>query len=122
MTARWSRPSIPKVKLVHQQRWATREEAWRDLLGYIGAYNNRRRSHSPVSHARAHGEEGGLTQSSMKSADDNVPAMDLRIQSLHTIPDRQRDPEGFRPSNWVVFRVTIRFRSEEYHHGCSEPC
>ena len=35
-----------KVELVHQRRWATREEARRDLFAYIEGYYNRRRIHS----------------------------------------------------------------------------
>jgi putative transposase len=38
----------PKVELVHQRRWATREEARRDLFAYIEGYYNRRRIHSAI--------------------------------------------------------------------------
>ncbi len=37
-----------KVELVHQRHWATREEARRDLFGYIEAYYNRQRIHSAL--------------------------------------------------------------------------
>ena len=37
-----------KVELVHQRRWATREEAKRDLFGYIEAYGNQQRIHSAL--------------------------------------------------------------------------
>ena len=37
-----------KVELVHQCRWATREEARRDLFGYIEGYYNRQRIHSSL--------------------------------------------------------------------------
>ncbi len=37
-----------KVELVHQQRWATRDEARRDLFGYIEGYYNRARLHSAL--------------------------------------------------------------------------
>ncbi len=37
-----------KVELVHQRRWATREEAKRGLFGYIDAYYNRQRIHSSL--------------------------------------------------------------------------
>jgi putative transposase len=37
-----------KVELVHQRNWATREEARRDLFGYIGSYYNRQRIHSAL--------------------------------------------------------------------------
>ena len=37
-----------KVELVHQQRWATREDARRDLFAYIKGYYNRRRIHSAL--------------------------------------------------------------------------
>lgn len=37
-----------KVELVHQRRWATREEARRDLFAYIEGYYNRRRIHSAI--------------------------------------------------------------------------
>jgi putative transposase len=37
-----------KVELVHQRRWATREEARRDLFGYIESYYNRQRIHSAL--------------------------------------------------------------------------
>jgi transposase InsO family protein len=37
-----------KVELVHQRCWATREEARRDLFGYIEGYYNRQRIHSAL--------------------------------------------------------------------------
>ena len=37
-----------KVELVHQHRWATRDEARRDLFGYIEGYCNRARIHSAI--------------------------------------------------------------------------
>ena len=37
-----------KVELVHQQRWATPDEARRDLFAYIEAYYNRARMHSAL--------------------------------------------------------------------------
>ena len=37
-----------KVELVHQRRWATREDARRDLFTYIEGYYNRRRIHSAL--------------------------------------------------------------------------
>lgn len=37
-----------KVKLVHQRRWNTREEARRDLFSYIEVYYNRQRIHSAL--------------------------------------------------------------------------
>jgi transposase InsO family protein len=37
-----------KVELAYQRRWATREEARRDLFGYIEGYYNRRRIHSAL--------------------------------------------------------------------------
>ena len=37
-----------KVELVHQRRWATRDEARRDLFAYIEGYYNRRRIHSAL--------------------------------------------------------------------------
>ena len=37
-----------KVELVHQHRWTTREEARRDLFGYIESYYNRQRIHSAL--------------------------------------------------------------------------
>lgn len=37
-----------KVELVHQQRWATHEEARRDLFGYVEGYYNRHRMHSAL--------------------------------------------------------------------------
>jgi transposase InsO family protein len=37
-----------KVKLVHQRRWATRDEARRDLFAYIEGYYNRQRIHSTL--------------------------------------------------------------------------
>lgn len=37
-----------KVELVHQRNWATREEARRDLFGYIEGYYNRQRIHSAL--------------------------------------------------------------------------
>lgn len=37
-----------KVDLVHQHRWATRDQARRDLFGYIDGYYNRARIHSAL--------------------------------------------------------------------------
>ena len=37
-----------KVELVHQRRWATRDEARRELFAYIEGYYNRRRIHSAL--------------------------------------------------------------------------
>ncbi|WP_245259445.1 IS3 family transposase [Methylobacterium sp. 77] len=37
-----------KVELVHQRRWATREEARRDLFAFIEGYYNRQRIHSAL--------------------------------------------------------------------------
>lgn len=37
-----------KVELVHQRRWATRDEARRDLFAYIEGYYNRPRIHSAL--------------------------------------------------------------------------
>ena len=37
-----------KVELVHQRRWATRDEARRDLFAYIEGYYHRRRVHSAL--------------------------------------------------------------------------
>ena len=37
-----------KVELVHQRRWMSREEARRDLFGYIEGYYNRQRIHSAL--------------------------------------------------------------------------
>jgi transposase InsO family protein len=36
------------VDLVHQRRWATREEARRDLFSYVEGYYNRARMHSAL--------------------------------------------------------------------------
>jgi transposase InsO family protein len=37
-----------KVELAHQRRWATREDARRDLLEYVEGYYNRDRMHSAI--------------------------------------------------------------------------
>lgn len=37
-----------KVELVHQRRWATREEAKRDVFAYVEGYYNRQRLHSAL--------------------------------------------------------------------------
>lgn len=37
-----------KVELVHQRRWATRDEARRDLFSYVEGYYNRARMHSAL--------------------------------------------------------------------------
>ena len=37
-----------KVELVHQRRWATRDEARRDLFAYLEGYYNRQRIHSAL--------------------------------------------------------------------------
>ena len=38
----------PQVELVHQRRWATRNEARRDLFATIEGYYNRQRIHSAL--------------------------------------------------------------------------
>ncbi|KQP26510.1 transposase [Methylobacterium sp. Leaf100] len=40
-----------KVELVHQRRWATRDEARRDLFAYIEGYDNRQRIHSALGYS-----------------------------------------------------------------------
>jgi putative transposase len=37
-----------KVELAHQRKWATREDAKRDLFAYIESYYNRKRIHSAL--------------------------------------------------------------------------
>ncbi len=37
-----------KVELVHQRRWATRDEARRALFAYVEGYYNRQRIHSAL--------------------------------------------------------------------------
>ena len=37
-----------KVELVHQRRWATRDEARRDLFADVEGYDNRHRLHSAL--------------------------------------------------------------------------
>jgi putative transposase len=37
-----------KVELVHERRWATWDEARRDLFAYIEGYYNRQRIHSTL--------------------------------------------------------------------------
>jgi transposase InsO family protein len=37
-----------KVELVHQRSWAAREEARRDVLGYIEGYYDRQHIHSAL--------------------------------------------------------------------------
>jgi putative transposase len=37
-----------KVELVHQRRWATRDEARRELFAYMEGYYNRQRIHSAL--------------------------------------------------------------------------
>lgn len=49
-----------KVELVHQRRWATREEARRDLFAYIEGYYNRRRIHSAVGYRTPEQAEGHM--------------------------------------------------------------
>lgn len=39
-----------KVELVHQRRWATRDEARRDLFAYVEGYYNRQRIHSALAY------------------------------------------------------------------------
>ena len=39
-----------KVELVHQRRWATRDEARRDLFSYVEGYYNRQRMHSALAY------------------------------------------------------------------------
>jgi putative transposase len=50
-----------KVELVHQRRWATREEARRDLFAYIEGYYNRQRIHSALGYLTP--EQAGRTAS-----------------------------------------------------------
>lgn len=38
----------PKVELVRQRRWATRDEARRDVFAYVEGYYNRQRLHSAL--------------------------------------------------------------------------
>lgn len=47
-----------KTELVHQRRWATREEAQRDLFAYIESYYNRQRSHSALDPRLRHAWKG----------------------------------------------------------------
>ena len=37
-----------KVELAHQRRWATRDEARRDVFAYVETYYNRQRIHSSL--------------------------------------------------------------------------
>jgi transposase InsO family protein len=39
---------ILKAELVHQRRWATRDEAGRELFAYIETYYNRQHIHSAL--------------------------------------------------------------------------
>jgi transposase InsO family protein len=47
-TSAWIAGQGQKVELVHQRRWATRDEARRDLFAYIEGYYNRQRIHSAL--------------------------------------------------------------------------
>ena len=48
-TVLWTPSSITlEVELAHQRRWATRDEAERDLFAYIEGYYNRERIHSAL--------------------------------------------------------------------------
>jgi putative transposase len=41
-----------KVELAHGERWATRDDARRDLFAYIEGYYNRARMHSALGYLR----------------------------------------------------------------------
>jgi len=49
-----------KVELVHQRCWATREEARRDLFGYVEGYDNRIRMHSALGYLTPEQAEGQM--------------------------------------------------------------
>ena len=51
-----------KVELVHQRRWATREDARRDLFAYIEGYYNRRRIHSALGYRTPEQAEQQMAQ------------------------------------------------------------
>lgn len=50
-----------KVELAHQRRWATREEARRDLFGYVEGYYNRHRMHSAIGYLTPEEAEVSMT-------------------------------------------------------------
>ena len=49
-----------KVELVHQRRWATRDEARRDLFAYVEGYYNRQRIHSALGYLTPEQAERGM--------------------------------------------------------------
>lgn len=51
-----------KVELVHQRRWATRDEARRDLFAYIEGYYNRQRIHSALGYTTPEQSEREASQ------------------------------------------------------------
>ena len=93
-----------KVELVHQCRWATRDEARRDLFAYIEGYYNRRRIHSAhrLQNARTSREAGGVTPVSIKTGNHHGQAVtreqhDPRSQDvLHRSPAVLNDPVKLR--------------------------
>ncbi len=56
-----------KMELVHQRNWATREEARRDLFGYIEGYYNRQPFHSALGHLTPEQAERKASQPSVHS-------------------------------------------------------
>jgi transposase InsO family protein len=61
-----------EVELVHQRRWATRDEARRDLFAYIEDYCNRQRIHSALGYITPEQAERKASQPpvSAKSGED----------------------------------------------------
>ena len=50
-----------EVELVHQRRWATRDEARRDLFAYVEGYYNRQRIHSALDYITPEQSERRIT-------------------------------------------------------------
>jgi putative transposase len=63
-----------KVELVHQCRWATREEARRDLFGYIEGYYNRQRIHSSLGYLTPEQAERKAGQPSVHAIEGRSPS------------------------------------------------
>jgi putative transposase len=62
-----------KVELVHQRRWTIREEARRDLFGYIESSCNRQRIHSAVGYLTPEQAERKMNHPGVRAIGEDHP-------------------------------------------------